>query len=136
MSRRTESNFNRVIFERLNHSRVNRYPISLSRLVKITNNENRNNILVTVGSVLDDERMFECPKLKICALKFSEQARKRILKAGGECLTFDQLAKIAPEGKGTWLVRGVKKREALKHFRGLRGKHAKPYICNGNHGRE
>jgi len=78
-------------------------------LIKITKKEeNRNNILVVVGSVLDDERMYECPKLRVCALKFSEQARKRILKAGGECLTFDQLAKIAPEGKGTWLVRGKK----------------------------
>lgn len=136
LARRTDSKFNQIVFERLNHSRVNRYPISLSRLIKITNQENRSNILVFVGSVLDDERMYECPKLRVCALRFSEQARKRILKAGGECLTFDQLAKISPEGKGTWLLRGKKKREALKHFRGLRGKHAKPYICNDNHGRE
>ena len=111
--------------------------MSLSRLIKITkNSDKRENIIVLVGNVLDDERHLEVPKLRVCALKFSEQARKRILKAGGECLTFDQLAKIAPEGKKTWLVRGKRKREALKHFRGLRGKHAKPYICNGNHGVE
>lgn len=69
-------------------------------------------------------------------MKFSTQARKRIEKAGGECLTFDQLAKISPEGKGTWLLRGRRSREALKHFWGLHGWKAKPYIVNGNHGRE
>lgn len=69
-------------------------------------------------------------------MKFSEQARKKIEKAGGECLTFDQLAKIAPEGKGTILLRGRRSREALKHFWGLRGWNAKPYIVDGNHGRE
>ena len=111
--------------------------MSLSRLIKITkNSDKRDNIVVIVGAVLDDERHLEVPKLRVCALKFSEQARKRILKAGGECLTFDQLAKIAPEGKNTWLVRGKKKRVALTHFRGFRGIHAKPYICNGNHGTE
>lgn len=105
--------------------------------MKIANtDEKRNSILVTVASILDDERMIECPKLRVCALKFSEGARARIEKAGGECLTFDQLAKIAPEGKGTFLIRGPRRREALTHFRGIRGVHAKPYICNGNHGKE
>ena len=92
--------------------------------------------MVCVCPILDDERLLTLPKLRVCALKFSDQARKRIEKAGGECLTFDQLAKIAPEGKGTILFRGRRSREALKHFRGLHGWKAKPYIVNGNHGRE
>ena len=73
LARRTDSKFNQIVFERLNHSRVNRYPISLSRLIKVTDNQEiRSNILVVVGAVLDDERMYECPKLRVCALRFSE----------------------------------------------------------------
>lgn len=64
--------------------------MSLSRLVKVTKgNDNKNDILVFVGNVLDDERMLTVPKMRVCALKFTENARKRILKAGGECMTFD-----------------------------------------------
>ena len=36
---------------------------------------------------------------QVCALKFTETARARIVKAGGECLTFDQLALQAPLGQ-------------------------------------
>ena len=43
--------------------------------------------------------------------------KARILKAGGECLTFDQLALRAPLGENTLLLRGSKShREAEKHF--------------------
>ncbi len=48
-------------------------------------------------------------------------------------MTFDQLSKVSPLGKGTLLLRARKSREALKHFRGMRGSNAKPYILNNNH---
>lgn len=39
------------------------------------------------------------------------------MQAGGEILTFDQLALVAPTGSNTVLVRGPKNaREAVKHF--------------------
>lgn len=37
---------------------------------------------VVVGTVTDDSRIFEIPKLTVCALKVSDSARARILKAG------------------------------------------------------
>jgi hypothetical protein len=55
-------------------------------------------IAVLVGTVTDDVRLYEVPKLKVCALKFTETARARIVAAGGECMTFDQLATVAPTG--------------------------------------
>ena len=55
-------------------------------------------IAVLVGTVTDDVRLYEVPKLKVCALKFTETARARIIAAGGECMTFDQLATVAPTG--------------------------------------
>jgi large subunit ribosomal protein L18e len=54
---------------------------------------------VVVGTVTDDVRVSEVPQLKIAALRFTETARARIEKAGGECLTFDQLALRAPLGQ-------------------------------------
>lgn len=56
---------------------------------------------MVVGTVTDDVRVDEIPCLKVTALRFTETARARIEKAGGECLTFDQLALRAPLGQNT-----------------------------------
>lgn len=56
---------------------------------------------MVVGTVTDDTRVHEIPALKVTALRFTETARARIEKAGGECLTFDQLALRAPLGQNT-----------------------------------
>lgn len=58
-------------------------------------------IAVVAGCVTDDTRVYEVPALKVTALRFTETARARTLKAGGECLTFDQLALRAPLGQNT-----------------------------------
>ena len=55
-------------------------------------------------------------KIRICAIKFTETARRRILEAGGECLTFDQLALLRPKGQYVTLLRGSRMREAILHF--------------------
>ena len=54
-----------------------------------------------VGTITDDLRVHEIPAMKVTALRFTERARARIEKAGGECLTFDQLALVAPLGQNT-----------------------------------
>jgi large subunit ribosomal protein L18e len=58
-------------------------------------------VAVVVGTITDDIRVYEVPALKVTALRFTETARARIEKAGGECLTFDQLALRAPLGQNT-----------------------------------
>merc|ERR1711869_157926 len=83
-----------------------RGPISLRKLIK---NAKEGKISVVVGSVTDDLREMEVPKMRVCALKFTETARARIVKAGCECLTFDQLALQAPLGQGTVLLRTAQK---------------------------
>merc|ERR1711877_47114 len=91
----------KVISKRLNMTRRNKPPLSLS-------------------------------KLAVCALRFTETARARIVKAGGECLTFDKLALRSPLGQGTVLLRGpVKAREAERHFGkapGVPNSTTKPYV--------
>jgi len=131
LSRRTESAFNGIVLKRLYMSKMHRPPLSLSKLAKFMEGKD-GKVAVLVGTITDDTRMFEVPKLKVCALKFTETARARILKAGGECITFDQLALSHPTGSGCVLLRGPKNsREANKHFGrapGVPGSSTKPYV--------
>lgn len=115
LARRTDSKFCSTVLKRLHQSKTNAPPIGLARLAKYMKNKD-GKIAVIVAKVTDDVRMLECPKMSVCALGFTESARKRILSAGGECITFDQLALRAPKGANTVLLRGPKSREALAHF--------------------
>ena len=98
-------------------SRTNRPPVSISRIVANVPDESRDKTVVIVGTVTDDARLLEVPKLSVAALRFTKTARARIAAAGGEALTLDQLALRAPTGSNTILLRGPKNaREAFKHF--------------------
>jgi ribosomal protein L18E len=98
-------------------SRINRPPVSISRIVANTSEKSNNKTIVIVGTVTDDNRLLTVPKLSVAALRFTATARARILAAGGEVLTLDQLAQRAPTGSNTLLLRGPKNsREAVKHF--------------------
>ncbi|MCL4131789.1 UNVERIFIED_CONTAM: hypothetical protein GTU68_016257 [Idotea baltica] len=133
LARRTQRKFNHVILKRLFMSRIHRPPISLRRVKYLMRKPGRSSkICVVVGSVTDDVRLLKVPKLTLCALRVSAQARARIEKAGGEVITFDVLARRAPTGKGTVLIQGIRKaREACRHFGrapGLPHSHTKPYV--------
>ncbi|KAI4485738.1 hypothetical protein M0804_006227 [Polistes exclamans] len=133
LARRTNSKFNQIILRRLFMSRIHRPPISLARVVRFMKKPGHENcIAVIVGTVTDDARIFEIPKLTVCALRITEKARGRILKAGGEIITFDQLALRAPLGKKTVLMQGRRNaREAVKHFGlapGVPHSHTKPLV--------
>jgi large subunit ribosomal protein L18e len=142
LGRRTDAKFNQVIHKRLNQSRLNRYPISISRIVRTLSQDNaavsegktkfNSRIVAVVGSVTNDNRFLNVPQgLRVCALKFTSEARNRITAAKGECLTFDQLAQLAPTGKGVLLLRGPRDREAKRHFGlcpGQRGSHTAPRV--------
>ncbi|RYO85202.1 hypothetical protein DL766_009965 [Monosporascus sp. MC13-8B] len=117
LARRTESNFNKVVLRRLFMSRINRPPMSLSRVKSQISKGQEDKTVVVVGTITDDNRLLEVPKMTIAALRFTATARSRILAAGGEALTLDQLALRAPTGSNTLLLRGPKNaREAVKHF--------------------
>ena len=132
LSRRTNSKFNQKVLDRLSHARSNKIPLSVAQIAKFMKNQREGVIAVVVGPVLDDPRLLDVPKLRVCALKFSEAARTRILKSGGECLTFDQLALKSPSGKDTLLLRGPKKAATkYKYFGrapGTPGSHTRPRV--------
>ncbi|EEC44244.1 predicted protein [Phaeodactylum tricornutum CCAP 1055/1] len=115
LDRRTDSKFCGTVLKRLHMSKVNQPPMGLHRLSKYMA-QKEGKTAVIVGKVTDDVRMLECPKMSVCALAFTENARKRIVASGGECITLDQLALRAPKGSNTVLLRGPKSREALAHF--------------------
>ncbi|KAF6232067.1 hypothetical protein HO173_009661 [Letharia columbiana] len=136
LARKTDSNFNKVVLRRLFMSRTNRPPLSLSRLCMLASRGTREKLaptektIVVIGTITDDTRLLKVPeKLTIAALHFTATARARIEKAGGECLTMDQLALRAPTGSNTLLLRGPKNaREAVKHFGFGPHKGKKPYV--------
>ncbi|XP_057310907.1 60S ribosomal protein L18-like [Hydractinia symbiolongicarpus] len=133
LARRTSSRFNEVVLKRMFMSRTNRPPVSIARIARRMSKPGcTDKICVIVGSVTDDVRLLDVPKLKVCALRFTEGARTRILKAGGEVLTFDQLAIRAPTGKNTLLLQGRRRaREACRHMGrapGVPHSSTKPYV--------
>uniref|UniRef100_A0A5F8AKE5 Large ribosomal subunit protein uL15/eL18 domain-containing protein n=1 Tax=Macaca mulatta TaxID=9544 RepID=A0A5F8AKE5_MACMU len=68
LARRTNSTFNQVVLKRLFMSRTNRPPPSLSRMIrkmKLPGRENKT--AVVVGTITDDVRVQEVPKLKVLA---------------------------------------------------------------------
>ena len=115
---RTDAPFNKVILRSLFLSKINRPPVSVSRIARGLKQEGAaNKTVVVVGTVTDDARIFDFPKTTVAALRFTAGARARIVKAGGECITLDQLAVRAPKGQNTLILRGPRNsREAVRHF--------------------
>ncbi|XP_037930299.1 60S ribosomal protein L18, partial [Teleopsis dalmanni] len=133
LQRRTNKKFNRIILKRLFMSRINRPPMSLQRVTRFVKKAKQpESTVVVVGTITDDARLLVVPKMTVCALHVTQKARERILKAGGEVLTFDQLALKAPTGKNTLLLQGKRTaRTAHKHFGkapGVPHSHTRPYV--------
>ncbi|GFR03718.1 60S ribosomal protein L18 [Trichonephila clavata] len=116
LARRSGCKFNKIVLKRLFMSRINRAPVSLTKLVKYMKKPgNENKVAVTVGTITDDIRLIgDVPKMTLCALRVTERARARILKAGGEIITFDQLAVRHPRGKNTLLIQEEGVRNAFR----------------------
>ncbi|EIM85581.1 60S ribosomal protein L18-B [Stereum hirsutum FP-91666 SS1] len=133
LARRTDAKFNKVILHRLFLSKTNRPPLSLSRIIKETSSVDdlSSKVIIQVGTVTDDVRVTQVPKLSIAALRFTQAAKERILAAGGEAITLDQLAMRSPTGSNTVLLRGKRTaRESVKHFGMGPHKNKKPYTIS------
>ena len=115
LTRRSNSKFNYAVLKRLQMSKKNQPVMSLSRLIGLASN-NISKIIVIVGKVLNDDRLIEIPRLSICALGITDSAKNRIIAAGGNIITFDQLASENPTGKHTILIRGSKNRKKISKF--------------------
>lgn len=128
--RRTNANFNKVVLKRLRMSKNNRPPMGLARVARYMAGQ-QGKLAVIVGSVTDDVRLEgqKFPALRIVALRVTESARARITAAGGEVLTFDQLAMECPTGSNTVLLRGRRTaRVANRYFGTITENRARPRV--------
>ncbi|CAH6719013.1 60S ribosomal protein L18-B [[Candida] jaroonii] len=118
LARRTDAAFNKVILRQLFLSKINRPPVSVSRISRALKQKGAaDKTIVVVGTVTDDNRLLEFPKTTVAALRFTAGAKATILKNGGEAITLDQLALRAPKGQNTLILRGPRNsREAVRHF--------------------
>jgi large subunit ribosomal protein L18e len=140
LARRTDAKFNKVVLKRLFMSRSNRPPVSIAKLAKEMKGKD-GKIAVIVGTVTNDVRLLDDKGLKmtVCCMRCVESARARIVAAGGEVITFDQLALRAPTGSNCVLLRGtLKAREVYKHFGrapGVPHSSTKPYTRGNANGK-
>ena len=66
LARRTGAKFNRIILKRLFMSKIHRPPMSLARIIRFMNKpERENRIVVVVGTVTNDVRIFKVPKMTV-----------------------------------------------------------------------
>jgi large subunit ribosomal protein L18e len=131
LARRTNSEFNKVVLKRLITTRMQRSQVSLSNIARRMSSEDENKIVCVVSTITDDERLLTVPKLTVCALRVTESARARILKAGGNIMTFDELAIQRPTGSNTVLLRGKTSTRLTTKYWGAPGvpnSSARPYI--------
>ena len=54
--------------------------------------------------------------MTVAALRFTETARAKIVKAGGKCMTLDQLVMTAPTGKYSLKETTIEINERLKQI--------------------
>ncbi|KAM0677698.1 60S ribosomal protein L18 [Binucleata daphniae] len=76
-------------------------PVKTSQLTNtnankdINNNNNTiNNIFVVVAKVLDDDKCVVMPKINLCCLKISKEAKEKIERFGGNVYGLDELFKF------------------------------------------
>lgn len=136
LARKTGCKFNEIVHKRIIMANRHKPPISIARIVRKYKRDDKDGTkgktVVVVGTVTDDKRIHSIPKLSIAALRVTETARARILAAGGEILTLDQLALKAPKGQNTMLLQGPRKaRTAERYFGrapGVPGSHTRPRV--------
>ncbi|KAF0292260.1 60S ribosomal protein L18 [Amphibalanus amphitrite] len=76
LARRTGAKFNRIILKRLFMSKIHRPPMSLARIIRFMNKpERENRIVVVVGTVTNDVRIFKVPKMTVSATTRGEKGR-------------------------------------------------------------
>lgn len=61
-------------------SRINRAPVSISNIKTQLAGKAENAVVAVVGSVVDDERLLDLPKVTVAGLRFSSSVRERITK--------------------------------------------------------
>jgi len=83
----------RRLAQDLSRSRRSRRTVNLSKIARCTSN---GSIVAVPGKILSAGKIDH--KVTVAALKFSDQAKEKIEKAGGRCISLDTLAEKNPQG--------------------------------------
>lgn len=81
----------KAVAKGLNRPRRKRFEVNLSRLEKFAT---QGDTIIVPGIVLGEGDIKK--KLTVAAVKFSAEARKKIEKAGGKCLSIEQVSGMEP----------------------------------------
>ncbi len=84
---------------RLERPRRQRAEVNVSRINRYTK---EGDVIIVPGSVLGAGKLEH--KVTVAAWKFSEIARKKIVEAGGEVLTIEELVERNPRGSGVIIM--------------------------------
>jgi len=98
-SRENKAAIWRDIAERLSKSKRARIAVNISRIDRYTE---ENDEVVVPGKVLG-AGLIKHP-VKVAALDFSDQARSKILKAKGKCLSILELMEMNPKGTNVKII--------------------------------
>lgn len=95
-----KANIWRKLSEELSSVNRRRVAINLSHINRVSAPED---VIVVPGKVLGAGMLTH--KLSIAAESFSESAKEKILSAGGQCLSFEELMKTNPKGTNVRLMK-------------------------------
>ena len=98
-SRENEAPIWRRVAEMLSKPKRRRIAVNISRISRYTK---ENDEVVVPGKVLGSG-IINHP-VKVAAFDFSDQARSKIIKAKGECLTIAELAEMNPKGTNVKII--------------------------------
>lgn len=109
-----DNKFAKCVAKRLCLSRNNRPVMSLSAIARRLKD---GKTAVVASTITNDERLLTVPRLQIVAIRFTATAKARVERAGGKCMTFDELLLENPTGNGCQLLEGDRKaRKQYKYF--------------------
>lgn len=89
----------RALEEELAGPSANRREINVRRLAEITNPDE---VVAIPGKVLGTGSLGH--KLTVCAFSISENAAKKVIGSGGKVMTFEDLIKKHPDGRGVRII--------------------------------
>lgn len=98
-ARESEAKIWRVVADYLSHSRRRRITVNLSQLNRHTET---GETVVVPGKVLGAGKINH--SLNVAAFAFSEQARSKILKNKGKCVSIPELMNKNPKGSGVKII--------------------------------
>jgi len=98
-SRENDAAIWRRVAEMLSKPKRRRIAVNISRISRYTK---ENDEVVVPGKVLGAGTINH--PVKVAAFAFSEQARSKIIKAKGECLSIPELAEMNPKGSNVKII--------------------------------